>query len=117
MNPRSIALFTAITSISFGLHMAVGASQEQKTVPFEVASIRSNKFGGAAMNLGRPFRGSRYAATNAALRNLIALAYGIPTARVVGGPQWVGEESTDLRFVGGDRYDITAALPEGANTN
>jgi uncharacterized protein (TIGR03435 family) len=117
MNPRLIVLLIALTSISFGFAHGSGAPQEQKTVAFEVASIRSNKSGGAAMNMGRPFRGNRYAATNAAVRNLIALAYEIPTARVVGGPPWVGEVSTDLRFVGGDRFDITAALPEGGKTN
>jgi len=83
------------------------------TITFEVASVKSNKSGNLAINLGRPFKGRMYTATNVALRNVIALAYGIPATRVLGGPSWVGSASTDLRFIGGDRFDIAATLPQG----
>jgi len=56
-----------------------------------------------------------YTAVNIALRNVIASAYGMPAARVVGGPSWVGVASVDMRLVGGDRFDISAALPEGGS--
>ena len=84
-------------------------------VTFEVASVKPNKSGLPAMNLGRPF-GRTYTATNVALRNVIALAYGIPVGRVV-GPSWIGAASTDLRFVGGDRFDISATLPQGSSVD
>jgi uncharacterized protein (TIGR03435 family) len=89
----------------------------QTPVIFEVASVRANKSGGAGMNLGRPLKGRTYAATNVALRNVIALAYGVPVTRVLGGPSWVGTASTDMRFIGGDRFDIAATLPQGAGAD
>jgi len=49
-----------------------------------------------------------------AVRNIVALAYVIPVERVLGGPSWIGTASTDLRFVGGDRFDISATLPQGS---
>jgi uncharacterized protein (TIGR03435 family) len=83
------------------------------SVTFEVASVKPNKSGQLAMNLGRPFKGRTYTATNVALRNVIALAYGIPVERVLGGPSWIGAANSDLRFIGGDRFDIAATLPQG----
>jgi len=50
-----------------------------------------------------------------ALRSLIGAAYRMPAARVLGGPEWVGAASIDMRFVGGDRFDIAATLPEGTS--
>src|SRR5262245_35041248 len=135
MGARSILIFNALiligTAICAGIPVPLAAIKASRslrqdratgvqlpgpgnTVPFEVASVRSNKSGNLAMNLGRPFKGRKYIATNVALRNVIALAYGIPAARVLGGPSWVGSGSTDMRFTGGDRFDIAATLPEGA---
>src|SRR5262245_6460267 len=131
---RSIVIFNALMSIvivifggipetvaikaSSSSHQnpatAVQLSELGNTVTFEVASIRSNKSGNLAMNLGRPFKGRIYTATNVALRNVIALAYGLPATRVLGGPSWVGSANTDMRFIGGDRFDIAATLPQGA---
>src|SRR5215813_8474686 len=88
----------------------------ENTAAFEVASVKPNKSGLPAMNLGRPLRGRTFSATNVALRNVIALAYGIPVERVV-GPSWIGAASTDLRFVGGDRFDISATLPQGSSVD
>jgi uncharacterized protein (TIGR03435 family) len=58
-------------------------------------------------------KGRTYTAKNIAVRNLIASAYQVPTARVLGGPAWVGAANLDMRFVGGERFDISARLPEG----
>jgi uncharacterized protein (TIGR03435 family) len=109
--PSSAALIAFLIATPF-----TGATTKQ-TTEFEVASVRLNKSGSVTMNTGRPFRGRMYTATNVALRNMIALAYGIPADRVMGGPPWVGAASTDLRFIGGDRFDIQATLPEGANAD
>src|SRR5262245_22456458 len=96
---------------------AIEPSVTGNKVTFEVASVKSNKSGQLAMNLGRPFKGGTYTATNVALRNVIALAYGIPVERLLGGPSWIGAASTDVRFIGGDRFDISAALPQGSSAD
>ena len=84
-------------------------------VAFEVASVRANKSGQVAMPSRT--RGRIYTATNIALRNVIAAAYGVPAARVLDGPSWIGAASVDMRFVGGDRFDISATLPEGSSAD
>lgn len=131
MLARSLVVFIALMSIVISspvIITAMEASRPQQsqsaqppvignTVTFEVASIKRNNSGGLAMNSGRPFKGRAYTATNVALRNVIALAYGIPVARVLGGPSWVGAAGTDLRFVGGDRFDISATLPQGSSVD
>jgi uncharacterized protein (TIGR03435 family) len=113
MRARSVVAFIALTwMVTFAQPTQTGT-----TVTFEVASVKRNNSGGLAMNLGRPFKGRTYTATNVALRNVIALAYGIPVARVLGGPSWIGAASTDLRFVGGDRFDISATLPQDSSVD
>lgn len=127
---RPLIVFIALTSIVIfgGVPVATTAMRESRpqqngsvkqlsvvetTAHFEVASVKPNMSGNLAMNLGRGFKGGTYTITNAALRNVIALAYGIPAERVLGGPAWIGAASTDMRFVGGDRFDISATLPPG----
>jgi len=104
----------ALTSVAVASAQNRTTAMTETAVAFEAASVKPNNSGGLAMNIGRPFKGRMYAATNVALRNVIALAYGIPIDRVLGGPSWVGSASTDLRFVGGDRFDFAATLPQGA---
>lgn len=87
-----------------------------EAVTFEVASVRPNKSGALAGGR-RVTRGRIYTATNASMRNVIASAYGIPAARVLGGPTWLGVASVDVRFVGGERFDIMATLPEGTTVS
>jgi len=91
------------------------SSQSAPPVKFEVASVRVNTSG----TLGgfRGTKGRTYVATSQALRFVIADAYGIPAARVLEGPSWIGAPSVDMRFVGGDRFDIMATLPEGTKIN
>jgi uncharacterized protein (TIGR03435 family) len=91
----------------------VGAGQARTDHPsFEVVSVRANTSG----SLGgfRGLKGRTYTATNQALRSVIADAYGLPVARVLGGPEWIGAASVDVRFIGGERYDLVATLPETA---
>jgi uncharacterized protein (TIGR03435 family) len=89
------------------------ARPAENAIAFEVASVRVNKSGGLAM----PSRtkGMIYRATNIPLRYLIAAAYRMPAARVLGGPTWLGTATVDMRFVGGDRFDISAKLPHGSS--
>jgi bla regulator protein BlaR1 len=84
-------------------------------VTFEVASIRANKSGRLDMPSGT--KGRLYTATNIPLRNVIAAAYGMPAARVLGGPSWIGAASIEMRFIGGDRFDISAKLPEDTSAD
>jgi uncharacterized protein (TIGR03435 family) len=90
-----------------------GAVQSAPRRQFEVASVKVNRSG--VVGGFRGTKGGTYVATNQPLRNLIAQAYGTAAARVAGGPAWIGAASTDTRFVGGDRFDITARLPEGTS--
>src|SRR5262249_11683178 len=106
---KAVCLLFAAAISTVGAPIVLGlvtTPAYQTTATFEVASIRVNKSGQLAM----PSRtkGRLYTATNIALRNVIAAAYGIPTARVLGGPSWIGAVSIDMRFVGGDRFDISA---------
>jgi len=65
---------------------------------FEVASIRRSTSASSGGSSSRMQPGGSYAATNMTLQQLIAAAYGIPTARVFDGPGWAST----------DRYDIVA---------
>jgi uncharacterized protein (TIGR03435 family) len=51
-----------------------------------------------------PVREGRYEVRNATMVDLIRIAYGTDTDKILGGPNWL-----EL-----DRYDVTAKLPEGS---
>jgi bla regulator protein blaR1 len=85
-------------------------------VRFEVASVRANGSGELGMRL-MGARGRTYTATNVAIRYVVAAAYQVPVTRVLGGPAWIGAAGVDMRFTGGERFDISATLPEGAAVN
>jgi uncharacterized protein (TIGR03435 family) len=116
-----ISVFTALLMAVFGSKVSAQQSQGtagqasplDKGMVFEVASVKVNKSGGLGMPSGT--KGRIYRATNIPLRYLIAAAYQVPAARVLGGPAWLGAASVDMRFVGGDRFDISANLPEGSS--
>jgi uncharacterized protein (TIGR03435 family) len=108
-------LFTAVVLMAVSWPSLVTRAQAPQTpqpATFEVVSVRQNRSGELAMPQGT--RGRRYTATNTALRFVIATAYGIPVARVLGGPSWLGNATVEMRQVGGDRFDIGATLPEGS---
>ena len=89
--------------------------QSTKAATFEVASVRANKSGDLAMPART--RGRTYTATNIPVRYLVASAYGVPAARVLGGPSWIGSASVAMPLIGGERFDVLATLPEGAGPN
>ncbi len=70
---------------------------------FEVASLKRNtslsENGG-----GGPRPGGRYRLTNMPTRSIIAVAWNIPTGRVLGGPSWLVT----------DRFDLDATMKENA---
>jgi bla regulator protein BlaR1 len=104
------AALIAVPLVGGGLKTA---TEPQATVKFEVASVRPNKSMSLAMPSGT--KGRTYTATNVPIRNVIAAAYKIPAARILAGPEWIGAASLDMRLIGGDRFDITAKLPEGTS--
>jgi uncharacterized protein (TIGR03435 family) len=66
---------------------------------FEVATVKPNDSGDKYWQ-GTPFKGPRYSARNATLRDLVGAAYGYPDAQILGGPGWADA----------DRYDIEAKI-------
>jgi len=85
------------------------------TVTFEVTSVKANRSGVPGFRAGT--KGRNYTAVNIALRYVIAAAHEIPAERVLGGPSWIGAPGVDLRFTGGDRFDIDATLPDGSGVS
>lgn len=65
---------------------------------FEVAAVRRNTSSSPAGAGSRMQPGGNYTATNLTLQRLIAIAYDVPTDRVLDGPDWLDD----------DRYDIAA---------
>jgi uncharacterized protein (TIGR03435 family) len=111
-------LLAAVIGVAVLGHSPVARAQAPQTpqpVTFEVVSVKQNRSGELAMPQGT--RGRTYTATNTPLRFVIAAAYGIPVARVVGGPSWLGNATVEMRQVGGDRFDIGATLPEGSTAS
>ena len=87
---------------------ALAAQAPQEPPPggsaFEVASIKPNNSGdGRVMMENQP---GRYIATNVSLRLLIRNAYQLQDFQITGGPSWLGS----------DRFDINAKVPEGMLT-
>ena len=115
MTVTVVTLWFLISGDALTAQVVPQANRDGAAVAFEVTSVRTNKSGVAGGFRGT--KGRTYLATNQALRFVIADAYGIPAARVLDGPAWIGAASVDGRFVGGDRFDITATLPEGSAVN
>jgi uncharacterized protein (TIGR03435 family) len=70
---------------------------------FEAASIKRNTSGQPGASFGP--RGSQLVVVNNTLFNIIRNAWGIQANQILGGPDWVRSE--------GERFDITAKVPEG----
>jgi hypothetical protein len=63
---------------------------------FEVSTVRENKSG--STNSGSSFDHGRFTASNILLKNLMQYeAYGIPEARILGGPKWLNTERSTLK--------------------
>jgi bla regulator protein blaR1 len=96
------------TCLAIGLAVLVPRIHAQApavdpSATFEVASVKANRSGdNRTMIGGQP--GGRFNVTNAALRQIILIAYQIQPFQLIGGPGWIGDE----------RFDIVAKAP--ANT-
>jgi uncharacterized protein (TIGR03435 family) len=77
----------------------VGAQTPPAAPAFEVASIKPNKSGDNRVLIQFPV-GGRFTATGVTVRNLIAMAYGVPQPlppfRIIGGPSWIGADRFDI---------------------
>jgi uncharacterized protein (TIGR03435 family) len=78
------------------LVVGIAAGAEAPPV-FEVASARLVPSGTGLTSIG-PYGKGRFTASNVSLEILIAMAFGVSSSQVVGGPGWMGSE----------RYDVTA---------
>ncbi len=71
------------------------AGRAQPPVAFEVASVKQNlTWTQPGSGLAAPQPGGRYRAVGVTVQRLIGDAYGMPDARVTGGPDWI----RSLRF-------------------
>lgn len=91
-----------LSALAIGL---LAASLSGQTPPaFEVASIKpSTAPPGSASGVNSDI--GRMSARNVTVRGCVKSAYGIPEARILGGPKWVDEERYDI--------DAKAGSPAG----
>ena len=68
---------------------------------FDVASVKLNKSGEMRTRFSLP--PGRFTATNASVRDVVRMAYGLADFQVIGLPGWAAE----------DRFDIEATTPLG----
>jgi uncharacterized protein (TIGR03435 family) len=82
----------------------VSALRAQVPAPlaFEVASIRLNTSGAGGGGGGaRP--GGRYTFKNTSVWSLIGIAFGLPSNRIIGGPDWTLMARFDINAIGKDQ--------------
>ena len=93
-----------VTSIAMLIAIVAVVPLEAQSAPpanptFDVASVKPNKSAGGPFAIGfQP--GGRFIATNATLRDLIAVAYGkpqpLPNFQIFGAPDWIASERFDI---------------------
>jgi len=83
----------AATGLMIGAIAVVSA--QSPTPSFEAASVKVNRSGSREVNFGMP-GGGRFAATNAPLREIIRVAYGVPDFLIAGAPDWIRAERFDI---------------------
>jgi len=92
----SLAVLIAVLSLpAFG--------QKTGTRQFEVASVRPSPAAADRVSVGLRWDGAQVRISSMTLRDFVGMAYG-PNIAEVTGPDWIGTE----------RYELQATLPEGA---
>lgn len=99
----ALILLTAVAMPVSTMHAQAPAptSEQVAGAPavFEAASIKVNTSGAFQKSMG-PEPGGRFRATNVPLRDLLAIAYGIPPMfaefRIAGGPAWMDSARFDV---------------------
>jgi uncharacterized protein (TIGR03435 family) len=81
-----------------GIFLVVSALAQQQTprVNFEVAVIKPARAGAQGNSFEIAPGGERFTATNAPLRVLIMMAYGVADWQLSGGPGWMSSEYFDI---------------------
>ncbi len=75
--------------------LAVAQETSAKSPAFEVNAVRVNRSGDSGSVSG--FKSGRFTATDVSLKNVMEYwAFGIPEARIVGGPSWLGSARFDI---------------------
>src|SRR6478736_4381030 len=83
-----------------GLQAQVGRSGVQKSLTFEVASVKPSRSEGGG-SFHRAPNGITY--LNVTLQRLLLFAFGLKDFQIVGGPSWLTT----------DTFDVIAKAPEG----
>ena len=93
-----------MTIIPLAVLLATTATKAQLPITFDVASVKQNASGD--LRRSTAMRGRTFTATNVSVRQLILVAYDLPSEphRLIGGPEWIGT----------DRFDVVASTPETA---
>jgi uncharacterized protein (TIGR03435 family) len=85
---------SATQPASSGSHTGVASAGAPAAV-FEAATVKRNKSGKSGSDSN--FTNGRFVATNVTLKNVMQYeAYGLPEARIVGGPKWLDSERFDI---------------------
>src|SRR5262245_60751190 len=80
----------------FALLCFPAAFGQQKTLKFEVASIKATADGVRGGGIRPAQGGERYIATGMPLRALMMVAYRIKPEQIVGGPDWINTDRWDM---------------------
>ena len=96
MSNRFVGIFLVGCLIATLRGPVVQAQQQQPRVEFEVAVITSARAGAQGNSFEIAPGGERFTATNAPLRVLIMMAYGVADWQVSGGPGWMNSKYFDI---------------------
>src|SRR4051812_41565760 len=94
---RTFAVLFALVSTIPAFSQNTGSRQ------FEVASVRPSPGAVDRVSMGVRWDGAQVRVVSMTLRDYVGMAYG-PNIAEVTGPDWIGNE----------RFDLQATLPEGA---
>jgi uncharacterized protein (TIGR03435 family) len=99
MSNRLVAIFLVVWLIGTFRGPSVLAQQQTPRVEFEVAVIKPAKAGARGSFFEIAPGGERFTATNAPLRVLIMMAYGVADWQVYDGPRWMNSAGFDIEAI------------------
>jgi len=92
--------------LSFGIASLHLSAQSKPPLRFEVASIRSHRFGGDEPSDRKVLPGGRFVATATSVRTLLRIAFGADDNRMSGAPSWIDNETFDINATTADHAEI-----------
>jgi uncharacterized protein (TIGR03435 family) len=96
MSNRFVGIFLVGCLIGILRGPSALAQEQRPRVEFEVAAIKPAKTSAQGSFFEIPPGGERFTATNAPLRVLIMMAYGLADWQLSGGPRWMNSEYFDI---------------------